>query len=186
LKFGLLGCGGLAVLGIALFVVLLIGIGIGGSGKQSSGEPGSTSGAKKTEAKKNADPGNIEVAVGETAELRDRTLVVNEVERNYFPSNRFSRVEPGNELVRVYVTLENSSEQPFNYNLNDFEIQDSNGVQKTPTTITELPNRVEFGDVAAGGTMQGNMVFEVPQGDSGLELVYETDIVSKRTVTVAL
>lgn len=185
LKFGLLGCGGLAVLGVLLFVALLVGIGVGGNGKQGSGEPGSTS-AKQTDTKKNADPGNVEVSVGEAAELRDRSLTVNEVERNYPPPNQFTRVEPGNELVRVYVTLENTSNQSINYNTLDFEAQDSSGVQKPPETITELPNRVEFGDLAPGGTMQGNVVFEAPQGDNGLRLVYTTDAFTQRTVTVPL
>jgi hypothetical protein len=38
---------------------------------------------KKLAEKKKSGSGNVEVAVGETAELRDRTLVVNEVEHNF-------------------------------------------------------------------------------------------------------
>jgi hypothetical protein len=167
LTFGLLGCGGLAVLGVALFVVLLIGIGIGGSGKQSSGEPSSTSGAKKSEPKKNADPGNVEAAVGETAELRDRTLVVNEVERNYFPSNRFSRVEPGNELVRVYVTLKNTGGQPFNYNLNDFEVQDSGGVQKTPRRSRSYQTGSSSGTSPAAERWRATWCSRYPRATAG-------------------
>jgi hypothetical protein len=139
LKFGLLGCGGLAVLGVLLFVVLLIGIGVGGSGKQSSGEPGSTSAEKKAKNNK-ADSQNVEVTIGEAAELRDRTFTVNEAERNYFPPSRFQKVEPGNEYVRVYITLENTGDQALSYNPLDFELQDSNGVQRKYQTISEHPS----------------------------------------------
>ena len=86
----------------------------------------------------------------------------------------------------MYITLRNTGDQAFSYNPLDFEVQDSNGIQKKPETITELPYRLEFGDLAPGGTLEGNMVFEVPQGDNRLSLIYETDIVSKRTVIVPL
>lgn len=121
--------------------------------------------------------------MGETAELRDRTLVANEVQHGY-PPQRFQKLEPGTELVRVYVALKNTSDQAFNYNLHDFQVQDSNGVQKHPTTVTELPYRVEFGDLAAGGTMEGNLVYEVPEGDRNLKLIYEPNAFQRQNITV--
>jgi len=141
---------------------------------------------KKPAAKKKNDPQNVAVNAGQTAELQDRTLVVNEVQRNYTPPNRFTRVEPGNELIRLYIIMQNTGHRDFNYNIHDFQVQDSNGVQKHAETITELPNRIGFGDLAPGGTLEGNLVYQVPQGDNGLSLVYETDIISKRTITVQL
>ncbi len=175
------------MLGVALFVVLLVGIGIGGSDKQGSGAPGSTSADKKTETKNNPRSENVEVTVGETAELRDRTLIVNEVERDYFPDSRSARnPKAGNEFIRVYITLMNTGNVEFPYNLKKFEIQDSNGVQHTGESLSELPYRIETGDLAPGGTLEGNIVFQIPQGDSGIGMVYEPFERNAGTVTVAL
>ncbi len=126
--------------------------------------------------------------MGESAELRDRTLIVNEVERNFTPLGRISRLEPGNEFVRVSLTLTNTGDKSINYNINDFKVQDSNGVQSSHYSPAEsdLPYRISYGGLAPDGELFGNIVFQVPQGDSRLKLIYETDIVSKRTVTVTL
>src|SRR4028119_1789837 len=43
----------------------------------------------------------------------------------------------------------------------DFKAQDSNGVQKSYQSFSELPYSLEFGDLAPGGTVEGNLVFEV-------------------------
>src|SRR5215217_4630601 len=92
----------------------------GGDGQESGGEEEKEE--KKPAPKKKSGPENVEVAVGETAELSDRTLVVDEVQHSY-PPQRYQRVEPGTELLRVYVTLKNTSNQAFNYNLHNFQVQ---------------------------------------------------------------
>src|SRR5215211_6111577 len=170
---GLLGCGGLvALLLVALLVVAIVSrptnqtAQSGGGGQESSGEEEKEE--EKPAPKNKSGPENVEAAVGETAELRDRTLLVNEVQHGY-PPRRGQRLEPGNELLRVYVTLNNTGNQSFSYNSHNFQVQDSNGVQKYSTTVPELPYRVAYGDLAAGGTMEGNMVFEVPEGDRNLK-----------------
>jgi hypothetical protein len=70
--------------------------------------------------------------------------------------------------------------------LKKFEIQDSNGVQHTGEALSELPYRIETGDLAPGGTLEGNLVFQIPQGDSGIGMVYEPFERDAGTVTVAL
>jgi len=183
---GLLGCGG--VIGLLLVAILVVAIVSNPSSKTSSGTQANQEQGedKKKSTKAKSEPNSVEVGVGETAQLRDRSLVVTDVERNFMPPNRFTRIEPGNEMVRVAITLENTGDQSFSYNTHDFKMQDSNGVQKNTETIMELPNRVDFGDLAPGGTLQGNIIFQVPQGDNNLALVYETDIFSKQTITVRL
>ena len=180
---GLLGCGGvIALLLVAILVVAIV------SNPTSKSPPGTQEQTedKKKSTKAKSQPNSVEVGVGETAELRDRSFVVNDVERNFQPPNRFTRTEPGNEFVRTYITIQNTSNDTIHYNINDFKMQDSNGVQKNAETMTELPNRIDYGDLAPGGTLQGNLVHEAPQGDNNLALVYETDMFSKQTVTVRL
>ena len=186
---GLLGCGGLvALLLVALLVVAVVSgptkqtAQSGGGGQESSGEEEEKE-KKKSEPKKKSGPENVEVAVGETAELRDRTLLVNEVQHGY-PPRRGQRLEPGNELLRVYVTLRNTSDQEFSYNPLNFKVQDSNGVQESRQVIPDLPYRIEPGSLAPDGTLEGNLVFKVPQGDSNLQLIYEASPIQRQTITV--
>jgi hypothetical protein len=40
------------------------------------------------------------------------------------------------------------------------------------------------GSLAPGGTVEGNVTFEVPEGDSGLSLLYKTNAFSGQTITV--
>ncbi len=164
----LIGCGGLLALSVVALLAVLVGSVIFGGG------------SSKTE------PENVETAVGETAELRDRTLVVNEVERNHLPPNQFSRPEGGNEFIRAFITLTNTSNEPFDYNPNNFKVQDSNGVQRTPQSTPELPYPVHHASLAPGGVIQGNMVFEVPQDDREPRLLYEPFERNVGTVIVAL
>ena len=140
--------------------------------------------ASKSGSKSNSSSGSATVAVGEPAELEDRTFTVTEVERNYAPRNRFSKAESGNEFLRVLVTLTNTSNRPINYNPFDFEVQDSNGVQKGQAFVSEVPNDLESGDLAPDGRVEGNMIFEVPRNDNNLKLIYTLNMFSGETVTV--
>jgi hypothetical protein len=185
-RIGLLGCGGLGLLVLALLVVAIVS-GPTNETAQSEGEGGqedSESENKPTPKKnKSGSDNNVEAKVGERATLDDRTLVVNEVE-GYAPPNQSRRPQQGNEYIRVYLTLRNTGDQPINYNPFDFKVQDSNGVQKNEETFSEMPYRLESGSLAPEGTVEGNLAFEVPQGDNNLRLIYETNAFDKRTITV--
>jgi hypothetical protein len=113
-----------------------------------------------------------DVGVGEAATMNDRVLRVEDVERSYRSPRELDRPDPGNEFVRVQITLSNTSNQTFSINPLDFEFQDSAGVQRENEHISDLPNRIDLGSIAPGGTLRGHMVFEAPQGDSNLKLVY--------------
>ena len=186
---GLLGCGGLVtLLLVALLVVAIVSgptnqTAQSGGGGQEDGSEEEEKEEKKPAPKKKSGPENVEVAVGETAELQDRSLAVNEVQHGY-PPPRQIRMDPGHELLRVYVTLRNTSDQDFSYNLLNFKVQDSNGVQESRQVIPDLPYRIEPGSLAPDGTLEGNLVFEVPQGDSNLLLIYEANPITKQNITV--
>lgn len=180
---GLLGCGGVGLLLLALIVVGIVSSASNNTaqsgGKQESGENKNKSGSKSKSGS-----GSTTVAVGEPAELDDQTFTVTEVERNYAPSNRFSKAESGNEYLRVLVTLTNTSNRSIDYNPYNFEVQDSNGVQKNQAIVPEVPNNLESGSLAPEGRVEGNMIFEVPRNDNNLALIYTTNMFSGETVTV--
>jgi hypothetical protein len=78
-------------------------------------------------------------------------------------------------MIRVYITLRNTGNLSINYNPLDFKVQDSNGVQKNYENISEMPYRLDYGSLASDGKVEGNLAFEVPQGDNNLQLVYEAN-----------
>jgi hypothetical protein len=186
----LLGCGGLvALLLVALLVVAVVSgptnqtAQSGGGGQEDDGSGEEKEEKKKSEPKKKSGPENVAVAVGETAELQDRSLVVNEAQHGY-PLRRGQKLEPDSELLRVYITLKNTGNQPINYNPLDFKVQDSNGVQKNYEGMSDLPYRLEYGSLAPDGTVEGNLAFEVPQGDNNLQLVYQANQFQRQTITI--
>jgi hypothetical protein len=180
---GVLGCGGVGLLLLALIVVGIVSSASNNTAK-SGGEEENGEDEKKSASKSKSGSGSVTVAVGEPAELDDQTLTVTEVDRNFSPNNRFSKAERGSEYLRVYVTLTNTSNRDISYNPFDFEVQDSNGVQKNQSYVSEVPYKFESGSLAPKGKVEGNLVFEVPQNDNNLKLIYTSNMFSGDTVTV--
>jgi hypothetical protein len=184
--------GGLGLLLLALIVVAIVSgapnntatnTAESGGGQEEEAEEEKESPSKGKKAKKGTSD-SLTVAVGEAAELEDRTLTVAEVERGYTPQNRFSKTESGNEFMRVLVRLTNTSNRPIDYSRIHFEVQDSDGVQKRASSVPDLPRELDSGDLAPDGTVEGNLVFEVPRNDNNLALIYTTNMFSGETITV--
>jgi hypothetical protein len=144
---GLLGCGGVGLLLLALLVVGIVSSASNNTAQSGGGQENGDD-EKKSESKSKSGSDSPTVAVGEPAELDDHTLTVTEVERNYTPNNRYSKAERGNEYLRVFITITNTSRQDINYNPFNFEVQDSNGVQKNQSFISEVPYNLESGSLA--------------------------------------
>ncbi len=104
--------------------------------------------------------------------MRDRNLVVNEVQWNYVPPRNAPRPQVGNALARANVTVTNTSNGDINLNPVTFKMQDSNGVQRDGRSAPEMPTPITVGSIAPGGTATGNVVLEYPEGDPNLKLVY--------------
>ena len=193
-----------------LFILLTtIGMVIGCSSQQSSGGGGdaSTIGSETTEQRgattapegtptasggettTASSPTSGNYAVGQTAQLQDQTLVVNQVQRNYSPPDQLPAPQAGNEYVLVNITVNNTGNGSIDFNPFDLQVQDSNGVQKGPEPFSEIANAlVTPTTLGPRGRLTGNLLFESPQGDPGLELVYQPNPILRadETVTVTL
>jgi len=177
---------------LGLLILVIMAIASCSTGQQSGGEQGesenpSPSPPKTTPSTKAPAPQNLEVALGETAELSDRTLTVNDFQGNFIPPGEFQpNPQPGNGFFAVNVSVSNTSNAAISISSFDFKLQDSNGVQRPPELITELPDEINVSDIAPGGTLTGNMVFQAPQGDPDLKLAYNPMTFPQETVTVDL
>lgn len=115
-----------------------------------------------------------EYAIGETATFDGKTITVTNVQRNFDTGNQFAQPETGKEFVVVTVDIANSSDSTLDYNAFEFKMQDSNGVQQTESIMALSEGKLNSGSLAKGGTVTGKLAYEVPQGDTGLKLLYQS------------
>jgi len=188
----LIGRGALGTVIVVLVVVLILTVvngcswGTGSTETSSGGEtqaPSSTTSERSLDSS-DTDSANKEYAVGDTVYLSDRTLTVNEAQSNYLPLNPSSRPEPGNQFVRVNVTITNTSSGQVNFTPFDFNLEDDSGVQRGHTIAVDMPNPLNTGNLAPNNSVTANIAFEVPQEEAGFKLIYKPTAFSSETATV--
>jgi Domain of unknown function (DUF4352) len=170
---------GLAVVVVAVFV----GIAIGRSEQQEEiakkqpaeeeTEATSDTNQKQTAPSKTMPPQSVVVGLGETGDLSDRPVTVNDLQGGYvFPHNIPSH-QAGNEFILANITITNTSAQPIDVNVLNFEAEDSYGVRRKAQAANQVPNAIPpVSSIAPNGELTGNLVFEAPRGAPVLKLVY--------------
>lgn len=124
---------------------------------------------------------------GDVIEFDGKKVTVAAPERNWDTGNQFMKPESGNEFVKVQVTIENNSNTEAPYNSFDWKLQDSKGVIKDVASVAYgIDGALNSGDLAPGGKVEGFLVFEVPEGDTGLTLRYSPSFWSDKKVEIKL
>jgi hypothetical protein len=169
--------------GVIAFFVLAGVLGAAGPDKSKSGE----SKGLTTKATETATPAPKAVySVNDPATIGDQTLTVTGVQRNYNSGNQYVKPDAGKEYVVVSVTIQNNGSDQVSFTTYDFQVQDSNGVQKTEAFVTGVENQLQSGNLAPRGKVSGNLAYEVPKEDTGLKLIFKPSFWSSKTVTVQL
>lgn len=163
---------GFGCLGI-IVIIIIVAVATSKGGSTTSTPSGSSSSSSSQQ--------KSEYAVGEEITQDGIALTVTDVQRNYSSGNQFDTPESGKEYVRVNLKLVNSSSSTKSYNEFDFKVQTSTG-NRINSTISLVPNALNSGDLVAGGSVTGNIVFEVPKDDKGLKLVYNGSLWSNEVV----
>lgn len=165
-----------------IIVIILIAIGSSGN-KDNSDEPIKTATGQQAQ---NASEKTV-FKIGDTASFDDKSITVTDVKRNYSTGNQFLKPEAGKEFVIVTVQIKNNSQDTLSYNTFDFKMQDSNGVQQSEAFTALTQGKLNSGSLAPGGKISGKLAYEVPKGDNGLKLLYESlSFFDNRTVTFDL
>lgn len=113
--------------------------------------------------------------VGETAKYNDTELTVTKVSK--VKRGEFSIPKDGNEFVVVMVKYKNNGERNISYNPFDFRMKNSKGqITSFDLAVDVTKNQLESGELAPGGEVEGDIVFEEPKGDKGLILQYTGSI----------
>ncbi len=145
------------VLGV---IVLLIIIGVASSG-------GNSTPTKVGETNTNTVSTSTQYKVGDVIKIGDYTLTVNKATRNWQSPADYDKPEAGKEYVLVEVTITNEGKSSASYNTETFTMAD---------------NKLNSGSLAAGGKITGNLVYDVPQDDAGLKLLFNPTFWSQGVV----
>lgn len=176
---------GKAIAGVVMGVVtVIIVIAMYSSAAEKVNEEASsngTTGSAQQEGEK------TKFAVNEVIAFDDKEVTVTSVERNWNSGNQFITPDSGKEYVKVQVTIKNSSKNQVSYNTFDWNMQDSQGdIQSVAGAAFTVDGALNSGELAAGGTKSGFLVFEVPSGDTGLTLQYNPSFWTDKKLEIAI
>lgn len=176
-------------IGIIVIVVIAVVafISVGSESPSSTGEAKKVGEVDTNQQSQEETQVQSEFKVGDKIEFEKRILTVSSVKRNYVESSEFALTpEAGKEFILVNVTIENNSDSPISFGEFDFKVEDSKGVRKSSAYVGEIKNQLDYGDLAIGGKVTGNLPFEVSKGEKGLKLLFNPSFWSDKEVKVSL
>lgn len=170
---------------LALIVIGGIGSAIGGDKptKVSQGTNTSNKPAEK-EDKKNE---TKTFKVGDVVQLKDYKITVSKVYN--VAGNDFAKPKDGNEFIAVDCTIENiSKEEKTISSMMMFKVVDKDGraCEYSLTGLTAANAGQLDGTIGAGRKISGVYVVEVPKGKTGLELQFDSSLITGGQVIVTL
>lgn len=173
------GIGKKIIFGIIGIIVLFVLIGaFSGGGKKETQESPKPAVQQKEEkqyrfeGRLDAQSKDIEILVGESAELEGLRLTINEVERAT-SLGMFEKAETGKEFVILDVLLENISDKTQSYNALNFRIQTAGGQVLDSFGGPFVENVLHSGDLIEKGKVQGKISFELPKEEDHQYVLYK-------------
>lgn len=172
-----------------LLVVAMLGIIGGCSSKQDQpakvAENTSTSSKPASEDTKKNEPKIFKV--GDVVQLKDYKITVNKV----YPvsGNEFAAPKDGNEFIAIDCTVENiSKEEQAVSSMLMFKVVDKDGRACEYSLMGQsAANAGQLdGKIGPGRKLSGVYVVEVPKGKTGLELVFDSSLLTGGQVIVTL
>lgn len=158
----------ISILTVSLFLCLLAG-----SGETKSTDSGSSN--KKDTSSEKKDKVKDFYAVNETAKINGVEMTVTNVSKSN--GEDFDKPKDGSEYVIVSVKIKNNSKEKVSYNALYFKMQNSKGqITDDAFTTVDQDKQLKSGELAPGGEVAGDVVFEEPVGDKALVLQYQNDI----------
>jgi hypothetical protein len=183
----IIGGGILLILATVIALALLVGVVFIKGGEQQRAEDEETEATEPPQAELVEDTAQKEettgtgtgtpplggvLELGQTVTFLDRTITVNDIQRDYiFPSNS-PKPRAGKEYILVNVTITNTTSQPIDVNSYNFEVEDPNGVRYGALPTNAPPDAINAARVAPNGQLTGNFVFGVQQGVTSVKIVY--------------
>lgn len=124
--------------------------------------------------------------VGEEVTLGDWKVKVNQVTDPYTPTNDFMTPTAGNRYVMVDTQVTNNSDKPQTVSsMMCFELRDDSNRTHTITITGDQTSSLD-GEVAAGGTLRGDLAYEVPDTAKNLQLQFKCDLFGSGSAVINL
>ncbi len=168
-----------------LIVIIIIG-GIIGSGSNKPKKVDSSAQVKQEQNQDKKDESNETKTfkVGDTIQTKDFKIRVNKVTTSN--GSEYVKPEKGNEFVKVDITVENISKEEQNISsVLMFKVVDKDG-RSCEQAITDNQKGQLDGKVAPGRKMTGEYIVQAPKGQKGLELQFDSSLISNGQVIVTL
>lgn len=122
--------------------------------------------------------------VGDTIQTKDFKITVNKVETS--EGGEFVKPKDGNEFIKVDITIENTSKEEQNVSsMIMFKVVDKDGRSYNQAIVEDQNGQLD-GKVAPGRKMTGEYVVEVPKGATGLQLEFDSSLLTSGQVIVDL
>lgn len=172
---------------VALAAVLAAGVLATASTEENTPTRVDESGAAADAGGSSGDAGPQEFAVGDVVELGDWRVQVHGVTDPVASTNEFLTPAPGNRWVAADVEVTNVGSEPqVVSSLVCFEIVDDQNRSYTLALTGDPGAAPPDGEVAAGAARRGTLTYEVPVDAAGLRLMFECDLFSTGSATIAL
>lgn len=170
---------------LALVVLGIVGGAAGGSNKSASNNSsGTTASASKTyrfNERADKQSKDVELLPNENGIVDGIKLTVTNVK---YATNLgdFDQADSGKTYALVTVTINNTSSSTKPYNEYDFRIQTASGQVLDPTIVAAKTSPLNSGDLVAGGTVSGQIAFEVPIEESHQYLIWKPTLNPDRAI----
>lgn len=107
-------------------------------------------------------------------DTRDVDVGVTPTNAKQSNGGQYEEPSAGHVFVVVQLTMKNYSTQEYTYNPLDFSVMDTNGNLAESSSYSFVQHPLDYGTLAPGGTVTGEVVFEVPTDHvSGLKLAWQ-------------
>lgn len=122
--------------------------------------------------------------VGDTIQTKDFKITVNKVETS--EGGEFVKPKDGNEFIKVDITIENTSKEEQNVSsMIMFKVVDKDGRSYNQAIVEDQNGQLD-GKVGPGRKLTGEYVVEVPKGATGLQLEFDSSLLTSGQVIVDL
>src|SRR6266849_6629636 len=161
---------GFVIAGIILIVVL-----VGVANSQSNNGASST----KTSSTNTGSTSSQIAEVGQSITVDNVATTL--VSVNLLPADQYTLPKPGNEFIVVHVQLVNNSSSEVDYNPFDFHVRSGSGNitdEVIPPSTYLANNELNSGKLSPGGTVEGDIIFQVPKNDHQAQLTWQPNIFS--------
>ncbi|GAA0069682.1 DUF4352 domain-containing protein [Clostridium sardiniense] len=168
-----------------IVVIIIIGAVQAGSNKPTKVDGSSNTASNSSDNSKKEKSNETQTfKVGDTIQTKDFKIKVNKITTSN--GSEFVKPQKGNEFVKVDVTVENTSkEEQAVSSVMMFKVVDKDG-RSCNQAITENQKGQLDGKVAPGRKITGEYIVEAPKGEKGLELQFDSSLLSSGQVIVKL